>query len=143
MTLLCATPGKLQHSGTNLLYWMSRLVIIASLFVQRQSTKQTSLLQYSGLCRYPTLCTLYQVSYYRRCDSRNLNQSPLCNVLNPDIPAAWEPWVRDIYQEYGQVPDYVESIQGVYRDYYSNNYLKDYEIISSLTRVEVFSIYLW
>ena len=50
--------------------------------------------------------------------------------------------MREIYQEYGQVPDYVENIQGVYRDYYSNNYLKDYEIISSLTRVEVFSIYL-
>ena len=43
--------------------------------------------------------------------------------------------MRDIYAKYGEVPAYLDDVEGTERNYYSNNYLRDGEIISSLTQV--------
>merc|ERR1711892_1533453 len=94
-------------------------------------------------CRCFSLCseTRYRADLtaaaFRRCDSRNLNLSPLCNLFKTGVPAPWKPWVRNIYEKYGDVPAYLEDVEGTTRNYYSNEYLKNLEIISSLTQEEV------
>ena len=46
--------------------------------------------------------------------------------------------MRDIYEKYGEVPAYLDDVEGTERNYYSDNYLRDREIISSLRQVMLY-----
>ena len=91
--------------------------------------------RFAAMCNNTFKCLHF---LFRRCDSRNLNLSPLCDLFRTGFPAGWKSWVRDIYEKYGEVPAYLDDVEGTERNYYSTKYLRDGEIISSLTQVMLY-----
>ena len=75
------------------------------------------------------------LQFYRRCDSRNLNLSPLCNLEDTIGPAAWKIWAEKVYEKHGDTPDLLKKIPDGIRNYYPSYKLKKNELISSLTEV--------
>ena len=86
---------------------------------------------------------VYQlISSFRRCDSRNLDMSPLCKLSSGVQPAMWSDEVLQLYNLYKEnediedYPDYIKQYQdgGNKRRFYPTESEKDREIISTLAR---------
>ena len=86
--------------------------------------------------RITGIYTTYENPYLcRNCDSRNLNLSPLCDLAHPLSPAIWEEEVKKTYGDVENMPDNVANMEGLIRNRYPSDALKDQEIIKSLTKV--------
>ena len=72
---------------------------------------------------------------YRRCDSRNLNLSPVCNFSSTTGPFFWKAKVSEVYRMFGDVPNYIKNKEDANRHYYPDEYLIEREIITSLIEV--------
>ena len=73
--------------------------------------------------------------FCRRCDSRNLNLSPVCNFSSTTGPFFWKAKVSEVYRMFGTVPDYIENKEDAARNFYPDEYLRNREIITSLIEV--------
>ena len=132
-TLGHATPGKLPIStlwwsltrGTVLTAW---LIVIPPYFPCHRAQHNSGRIK--GWYKI-----LENRIFCRNCDSRNLNLSPLCDLAHPLSPAIWEDEVKKTYEDVNNMPDYVTSMNGLIRNRYPSDVLKDQEIITSLTKV--------
>jgi hypothetical protein len=70
----------------------------------------------------------------RRCDSRNLNLSPLCDLSSNMQPQAWGEEVAEVYKN-TQLPDYIQRLERPGRSFYEDSKAVQGEIITSLTQV--------
>ena len=112
----------------------------ALLCAQKQNTSQPYLLPPSGGLIF--IFKIELISFYRRCDSRNLNLSPLCDLSNKAGPFYWKTSVSDVYKKIGSIPDYIRNKEASERDFYLNNFLKNREIMPSFIKASVNHLYL-
>ena len=70
---------------------------------------------------------------FRRCDQRNLNYSPLCSLTPKFSPVPWQKSIRDIYEVTENIPNYVEMLEYVEREYYPTSLAREREIMESYT----------
>ena len=78
--------------------------------------------------------------YSRRCDSRNLNLSPLCDLASEVSPYLWLKSVKETYEQNapGQpLPEYISSKIGPERKMYPTLEAKKKELISSIAKVVI------
>ena len=60
----------------------------------------------------------------RPCDSYNLNTSPLCNLTETGGTLYWAEDARNLYNETGEMPDYVSPLGGPMRNFYPGDKFK-------------------
>ena len=72
----------------------------------------------------------------RLCDSKNVNNSPLCNLSLVSDTTKWGDDVRVLYGE-EELPGYVQSLTSPLRYNYDTQELRNGELLQGLTQVTV------
>ena len=74
-------------------------------------------------------------SFFRNCDSRNLNLSPFCNLRSAQSLAKWQPALKSTYENI--TADYLDKLQGPMRLKYpgSGKSSEEGELLTFLTEV--------
>ena len=132
------TLGKLQSSGTNWRCLIQKSYVSACLCALKLNISQRLHPLHSG---NPDRSMHLIQNGFRRCDSRNLNLSPVCNFSSTTGPFYWKSKVSEVYRKIGEVPEYIEKKEDTARSYYPDNYLRTHEMITSLVEV-IFNPYV-
>ena len=94
------------------------------------------------------LLTLKFSLHYRRCDSKNLNLSPFCDLSNTNTEVYWADQVEQAYfdpyliggtdpsQKPGKIPPYVKKLTSPMRNTYFNTKRKAQELLTGMVMVE-------
>ncbi|XP_023321306.1 uncharacterized protein LOC111696020 [Eurytemora carolleeae] len=101
--------------------------------------RQTMKKQKVGSCNCLPDCTatfyssIKSTSAIRPCDSKNLNQSPMCDLEDPVLPNIYGNEINKTYQELVEgAPAYLKNKLGSARYYYKTTTLRNMEIFSEL-----------
>ena len=78
----------------------------------------------------------YELFLYRLCDSKNINNSPLCNLSAVSHTAKWGDDVKQLYGE-EDMPGYVQSLTSPLRYNYHTQEQRSGELLQGLTEVIV------
>ena len=78
----------------------------------------------------------YKSLFYRLCDSKNINNSPLCNLSAVSDTTKWGDDVRQLYGEEG-IPEYVQKLSSPLRYNYHTQEQRSEELLQGLTEVNV------
>ena len=111
-----------------------RPALIAFLTVIMLTTRPQAPSRCSGSL---TTVTLNPCKLLRRCDSRNLNLSPLCRLDSLSSTLKLQPTVEATYRSKGISPPYVEGLKSPMRKEYPGNTMASNEILSSLAKVKI------
>ena len=74
----------------------------------------------------------------RRCDSRNLNLSPLCGLDFLTSSTKLQPTVEATYGSQGTLISYVKDLRSPMRKEYPDSSMASHEILSSLVKVLIY-----
>ena len=111
-----------------------RPALIAFLTVIMLTTPPQALSQCLGAS---TIVDLYPCKLLRRCDSRNLNLSPLCGLDSSSSALKLQPTVEATYRSKGISPPYVEGLKSPMRKEYPDDTMASNEILSTLAKVKI------
>ena len=109
--------------------------VTACLSVQKWNSKLNFHQPHSGI--NIQLILNKTIIHSRRCDSRNLNLSPLCSFSSTAGPVYWKQEITKVYRKAGEIPEYIRKMEGATRNYYANKFRKKREVITSLVEVKM------
>ena len=80
-------------------------------------------------------CILIEINV-RPCNSKNLNQSPFCEIGNKYGPLKWAEEASNLYNKTGYIPEYVRKLKTSLRNIHGTRRLKEDEIFTENIEVQ-------